>query len=1121
MDKTIVIGLGGTGLETIRSLRRRAVETHGSLDSLPQLGFLYIDTDPKETVITEDNRKRWEVLGVSTALSDSEFCIIDAPEVGPIVSNIGSFPHIQEWFPVDVLRSIDQSAKDTPGARQIRPLGRFAFTLKTEIVEGAFKKTYTKLPQAAGGGKTQVYVVCSLSGGTGSGMFLDMAYRIREWTAGNCETLAFLVLPELTTSRGPRYFVNAYAALLELNYFNVGTVHHRGEDRPIAFKLPRRERPVSGAPFDYCYLLSPRNEAGVEIALDTLPEMIAHRIYLNFDSSFADDAHSLLNNGSFERALILQDPFTGNRHSQNFMTFGLSSIQYPIEQITEIFAYRIGADLVSGWLKKREVPGNINERVQSYLPEFKLTDDYLLGNKDFFGRRTDYESYDREIENSVNEVKRTAPEKNIVAFVTDKQRQFTEQFRAVGLLRFFQDKRDDLAGAVQEAVKLIRAEVAAILTDPELGHEFAVRVLDEMVRIFDKKHGDFVETINGFPTREAGSRRALNAFCNELTQAEAKLVFRDKAVKQSLSKVGDALRHNLSATIGVRAYEFGRAFLSRLLEELEAMREHLVDWRNAVEKLGDELTEEIARRTNHLGEKMRNVKEFNGAILFDETTSDALYGGFDIPSAMRHVEAKWLRISEHGALSVPFAAENQVDVVYRAALDWLSNVSQVRVTDTNVADKLFADYPDPSGRRNVLSENYRKSMPFLVFDEIERQIAAGEEGVGYTYSPTTAAQIVGMLDDDGGSLKRVSELKKDVQAATGLERSDIRKISDAHQILFLHEVTAFPLRLIKELKTLKERHDQYLKSKQAIPIYIQKHFDPPLMDLFLTSEEEIRAFERAEEDYLLAWVEGKIGVEMNRKEMCNEVRYRFLDAGSNAFLRLGSDREAAFEFFLGASEEAGQVRRRLAEDIRRHLGVFDTQPKKRELARRLAAHLEELRNRCELADEDPTYQRYDGIRRRIVIKHALPHEASTQSPRGRAPDPPPVATDGADGELEEKFMTLVRTALRSGKTGLTPALRNMIRASQKRYGISDARAHELMGMVEAEFTEPDTVVEYREMFEALYEDGQITDDERALLVERQVELGLADDDVQRIEERVIRKKMATVGAAAALEGADV
>jgi DNA recombination-dependent growth factor C len=1101
MDKTIVIGIGGTGLDAIRSLRRRVVETHGSLAALPHLGFLYIDTDDKEVIVNEDNRKRWEVLGVSIALSESEYAIIDAPEIGPIVSNISAFPHIQEWFPVEVLRSIDQSAEDTPGARQIRPLGRFAFTLKVADIEEKFKSIYGRLPQAAGGGKTQTYIICSLSGGTGSGMFLDLAYRIKEWTAGNCQSLAFLIFPELTTLRGTRYLVNAYAALLELNYFNIGKVNYGAEDRNIGFKLPQRERAIQGSPFDYCYIISPRNESGVEVSLETLPEMVAHRIYLNFDSSFADDARSLLNNGSFERVLQLTDPFTGNKHSQNFFTFGLSYIQYPIEQITEIFAYRIGSDLISGWLKHREVPGNINERVQSYLPELKLTDDFLLGSKDFFGTKKDFDSYEREVEDFVNGLKRQMPDRNIAPLITERQRQYIEQFRSVGLLKFYQDKRDDLGGAVHESVRLIRQTVANILTDQELGHEFAERFIEEMIRIFTLKHQSFVETINGLPARETGSRRTLGAFFNELTQAEGKMVFRDKAIKECLNKVCDAMKLNISATIGIRAFDYGRAFLARLLEELNAIKENLVDWRNAVEKLRDELIEEISRRKSHLLEKMANVKEFNGAILFDDERASALYANFDTASAIRHVESKLLRKFDDGAMSVPFAGDGLVEEIYLAALDWLTNISQVRVTDKNVADKLFEDNPESSARRNILSENFRKSTSFLVFDQIEKHIGAGHEGVAYTYSPTTSAKIVGILDDDGGSLKRVSELKKDVEASTGLQRNSIKKISDTHQILFLQEITAFPLRLIKDLKTIKERYVEYIRNKQAIPLHIQKHFDPPLMDLFLASEDEIREFEETEENFLLAWIDGKIRIETNQREMANEIRYRFVEAGSETFAKLGLTWEAAVEFCLGESEEARKIRKRLSEDIKRYLRAFDTQPKKKELSIKLTRHLDDLKRGFELGEEDVTYQRYDRVRRRIFSRHNLPYEASPPPPR-------PEITEAIDKEVADRFMTLVRTALRNSKGQLSPAMSNMIRASQKRFGLDDMQAQRLIKAVEIEFQEPETSVEYREMFEAFYEDGEISDDERALLVERQVELNLSDEQVQEIEAAMIGKRKA-------------
>jgi hypothetical protein len=94
--------------------------------------------------------------------------------------------------------------------------------------------------------------VSSLSGGTGSGMFLDLACRIREWIAGNCETSPFLVFSELITTRGDRYLVNADSALLELNYYSVSAAGSRDDARAQGFKLPLKERPIREMPFENC-----------------------------------------------------------------------------------------------------------------------------------------------------------------------------------------------------------------------------------------------------------------------------------------------------------------------------------------------------------------------------------------------------------------------------------------------------------------------------------------------------------------------------------------------------------------------------------------------------------------------------------------------------------------------------------------------------------------------------------------------------------------------------------------------------------------------------------------------------------------------------------------------------
>jgi hypothetical protein len=1087
MDKTIVIGLGGTGLEAIRSLRRRVVESHGGLANLPHLGFLYIDTDRGGVATTEDNRRRWEILGLSVALDESEYEILETPEVGGIVSNLDQFPHISDWFPATQLRTIDQSAKDTPGARQIRPLGRLAFTLKTAAVETKFKNLLNRLPQASGGGKTQVYVVSSLSGGTGSGMFLDLAYRIREWTAGNCETSSFLVFPELTTTRGDRYLVNAYSALLELNYFSVASAGSRREGVRRGFRLPLRDRPAADKPFENCYIVGVRNDAEVELALDAVPEMIAHRIYLNFDSSFANDARALMNNGSLERTLVLEDPFNGNLHSQNFFTLGLSSIQFPVEPITEMIAYQLCQDLLEGWLKEREAPGNINERVQAMLPELRLTDDYLLGDRDLFGARSDYHPSDREVEEFVNEVRRYAPPKNILNFVAERQKRFMDEYRGAGVIKFFQDKRDNSAGAVQEITRLVRNKIAGILTDPALGWEFACKAIDETIRLAELRHKAFLDNLGTLPVRESGSRKSLNVFGRELTEAENRVTFRDRSVRETLQKVCEALKQNLASAVAGRSNDYGRLILEGVLSDLRTLRQSLVEWKNAVTRLRNDAENEVRRNRSHLTGKIANLKEFNGTVLFDDKRHREFYQTFDNAGAVRFIQEQLLGSDgDSNVLTLILRSDGLARTAHRAALDWLEKVSVVRVTDRNVADKLMEEYPDVAQRRHLLSQNYRKSLPFLVMDRVQKQIGGGQGSGAYKFSPTTAASVAGMLDDESARLQSVSEIRKDLLAATALPAASLRRVADRNQILFLQEVTAFPLRLIADMATLREQYRTYTSDPRAIPLHLQSRFDPPLMDLFLANSDDIREFELGEENFLLGRVLGDIRMETNRREMREEVRYTFPEAGGETIVRLGGAWDEGLALWLSDSKDAQSWRERLDATMRVRLKSLNTYSRRKEFGEKLTRYLDEMKGGLELGVVDPVYQRFDSIRKRVVRRWDLPVGE-------------PSAAIRSDAEL--RFLRFARAAV-PGPGPLPPAIRDMLERRREELRLSREQAETLLAESAGLASESREETEYRRMFEAFHEEGPLRPEVQVMLIERQVALDLDPERAKQIEAQV-------------------
>lgn len=97
--------------------------------------------------------------------------------------------------------------------------------------------------------------------------------------------------------------------------------------------------------------------------------------------------------------------------------------------------------------------------------------------------------------------------------------------------------------------------------------------------------------------------------------------------------------------------------------------------------------------------------------------------------------------------------------------------------------------------------------------------------------------------------------------------------------------------------------------------------------------------------------------------------------------------------------------------------------------------------------------------------------------------------------------------IRSSKEGtLSDAMAKMLDSNRIKYGIDEATASKIMEEVRSEMFGSQKEREYLELFEAFYEDGEISDEEEAFLVDRQHELDLTDEQVQKIKTSVISKK---------------
>lgn len=399
---SIFIGLGGTGKHILLTLRRKLFEKYGLKDGFSIMEFLWIDTDMQNLGI--DGEKLDYALE-QVMFRPDEVIDLQIPEAtfNSYIQYKEDYPHIWEWLP----HTIEAQGPPKNGAKQIRPLGRLGFFykyddiikkldfLKNKITSRDNINKTQKMGLEIDASKTDIYIVFSIAGGTGSGIFLDTAFTLKEHLVSGINTIGCVVLPSVFWhDRNHRIFANSYAALKELEYYSLrkdflnkdeAMAHESRESRHDflswyhARSIPKK---VIGPPFDILYLIDNRTSKGFTINLDNrkqLLDMAAENIFLQFASPYAfgsiiksiqSNAHALLEQHYlFE---ILDEERKGevkysNAYSRHFASMGLAKIYIPIDKIRRSCSLKLAMDIVADWTGESQKDHNINELVEKNL----------------------------------------------------------------------------------------------------------------------------------------------------------------------------------------------------------------------------------------------------------------------------------------------------------------------------------------------------------------------------------------------------------------------------------------------------------------------------------------------------------------------------------------------------------------------------------------------------------------------------------------------------------------------------------------------------------------------------------------------------------------------------------
>ena len=381
---TILIGLGGTGKEVLLRIRRQFVEKYGSLNDFPITSYLYIDTDNAPSEESGIARERDYLINeIDFQPAEKIFNPVNPSDY---INRINDVPNIKKWL--NTTGEIGKLGTMNTGAGQIRPAARLAFFHNFDEINMKLSSAKARITdsrsinlvkdkhkiKSVNTEKINVYVITSVSGGTGSGMFLDFGFLIRNLFKNQAISSSYILLPKIFQGYGKeRVYANGYAALSELEHYNFKNTFS------ISWKKNEPHIFQPGV-YDDVYLIDGENTKNLslsDISNKDIYKMIADTIFQDFSNSdFANYKRGVrINLVQYKQRLYPDDnTILENTFSRKYSTLGQSTISIPADRIILACSYKLCEDIINYYLTYAEGSQSVidNYLMKELLPELGI-----------------------------------------------------------------------------------------------------------------------------------------------------------------------------------------------------------------------------------------------------------------------------------------------------------------------------------------------------------------------------------------------------------------------------------------------------------------------------------------------------------------------------------------------------------------------------------------------------------------------------------------------------------------------------------------------------------------------------------------------------------------------------
>ena len=507
IQPALVIGLGRLGIDTLRQTRKLLMSEFGSAEAVPQIRLVALDTDPESIQFAgqgddEEGRLRASEVLHTALHRPSHYLKHDYSAL------------TDGWLDSRMIYRIPRQ----PTHAGTRSLGRLAFVdnyriisrrLEIELQACCSDDTLHENSQHSEIGlRTRVpriYVVANLAGTTGGGMFMDVAYVMRQMLrrqgVNNAEVVGIFYLPSVGDDPvRRRALANTYAALTELQYYSSGEAVFRA-----TYVSPSPEGggtlkafTEAGPPFQRSYLLKlPEPRPGSLSSVRDATEVVQQA----GEYIFRDLATSLGKELDQRRAQA--EAATPQFLGHAFNTVGLYRLIWPRKQIMDQAGRSLCKRLIDRWLSK-DASGQVEE-IQNWSQQeweaqgFRVEDLITLHHE------------------KCERILKQTPERLYMQIIVPLAEQFAKQCDPdrvnIGPAVQAMDQLEKLLG-IPEECRPKGSNLAASGLEPSIVEKALAEVADSIADVCDKKLAELIvhHLIEEPRFRLAGAEEALRQF---------------------------------------------------------------------------------------------------------------------------------------------------------------------------------------------------------------------------------------------------------------------------------------------------------------------------------------------------------------------------------------------------------------------------------------------------------------------------------------------------------------------------------------------------------------------------------------------------------------------------------